>query len=49
VPDLVAATPDATLAALRAQLEKKARVSVSLSTLCRGLQARGRSRKKSFL
>ena len=47
VPDLVAATPDATLAELREQLEKKARVSVSLSTLCRGLQALGLSRKKS--
>src|SRR6266851_5588301 len=35
VPDLVAATPDATLAELREQLEKKARISVSLSTLCR--------------
>ena len=46
LPDLVAATPDATLAALRAQLEQKARVAVSLSTLCRGLQALGRSRKK---
>ncbi len=47
VPDLVAATPDATRADLREQLEKKARVSVSLSTLCRGLQALGLSRKKS--
>ncbi len=47
LPDLVAATPDATLDELREQMEKKARVEVSLSTLCRGLQARGRSRKKS--
>lgn len=47
LPDLVAATPDATLDELRAQVEKKARVAVSLSTLCRGLQALGRSRKKS--
>ena len=33
---------------LRAQLEKKARVAVSLSTPCRGLQALGLSRKKSL-
>jgi transposase len=45
--DLVAATPDATLDELRAQLAKKVRVAVSLSTLCRGLQALGLSRKKS--
>ena len=44
--DLVAATPDATLDELREQLGKKARVAVSLSTLCRGLQALGLSRKK---
>ena len=47
LPDLVAATPDATLDELRAQMGKKARVAVSLSTLCRGLQALGLSRKKS--
>ena len=47
LPDLVAATPDATLDELREQMEKKARVEVSLSTLCRGLQALGLSRKKS--
>lgn len=47
LPDLVAATPDATLDELREQMEKKARVSVSLSTLCRSLQALGLSRKKS--
>lgn len=47
LPDLVAATPDATLEELRAQLQKKARVEVSLSTLCRGLQALGLGRKKS--
>lgn len=47
LPDLVAATPDATLDELRAQMEKKARVAVSLSTICRGLQALGLSRKKS--
>ncbi len=45
--DLVVATPDATLAELRAQLKQKARVEVSLSTLCRGLQAVGVPRKKS--
>jgi transposase len=47
LPDLIAATPDATLDELRTQLKKKARVEVSLSTLCRGLQALGLSRKKS--
>lgn len=44
---LARATPDATLAELREQMKKRARVGVSLSTLCRGLQALGRSRKKS--
>jgi transposase len=47
LPDLIAATPDATLAELRIQLKRKARVEVSLSTICRGLQALGLSRKKS--
>jgi transposase len=47
LPDLVAATPDATLDELRTQMKKKARVAVSLSTICRGLQALGLSRKKS--
>lgn len=47
LPDLVAATPDATLDERRAQMKKKARVAVSLSTICRGLQALGVSRKKS--
>jgi transposase len=47
LPDLVAATPDATLGELREQMEKKARVAVSLSTIGRGLQALGLSRKKS--
>ena len=41
LPDLVAATPDATLDELREQLEKKGRVRVSLSPICRGLQALG--------
>jgi transposase len=47
LPDLVAAAPDATLDELRAQLKKKARVTVSRSTICRGLQVLGLSRKKS--
>ena len=47
LPELVTALPDATLDELREQLKKKARGAVSLSTLCRGLQALGRSRKKS--
>jgi transposase len=47
LPALVAAAPDATLDELREQIEKKARVTVSLSTICRGLQALGLSRKKS--
>jgi transposase len=47
LPDLVAATPDATLDELRTQMAKKARVAVSLSTLGRGLQAVGLARKKS--
>lgn len=44
---LVAAAPDATLDELRVQMKTKARVAVSRSTLCRGLQALGLSRKKS--
>ena len=36
--DLVAATPDATLAELGQQLQKKTRLAVSQSTICRGLQ-----------
>ena len=47
LPELVTALPDATLDELREQLKKKARVAVSLSTLCRGLQALGLARKKS--
>ena len=46
LPDLIAATPDATLAELRPRIKKQARVEVSLSTVCRGLQALGLSRKK---
>lgn len=47
LPDWVAATPDATLDELRVRLEKKTRVGISLSTLCRVRQALGLSRKKS--
>src|SRR5215510_11341911 len=47
LPDLVAAMPDATLEELRAQMKKTGWVAVSLSTICRGLQALGLSRKKS--
>ena len=47
LPALVAAAPDATLDELRVQVQKKARVAVSRSTLCRGLQALGLARKKS--
>lgn len=47
LPALVAATPDASLDELRMQMQRKARVVVSRSTLCRGLQALGLSRKKS--
>src|SRR5215510_16154109 len=46
ISDWVAAMPDATLAELREQLRKKARVAVSRSTICRGLQALGLTRKK---
>lgn len=37
--DLVAETPDATLAELGARLKRRAGVAVSRSTICRGLQA----------
>jgi len=37
--DLVAETPDATLAELGARLKKRTGVAVSPSTICRGLQA----------
>jgi transposase len=47
LPALVTALPDATLDELRGQLKKRTRVEVSLSTICRGLQALGLSRKKS--
>lgn len=45
--EFVALTPDATLDELRQQMKKKARLEVSTSTICRGLQALGLSRKKS--
>lgn len=48
LPGLVAARPDATLDELCEQMKKKGRVAVSLSTLCRALQALGLSRKKSL-
>ena len=47
LPAWVAAMPDATLDELREQVKKKARVVVSLSTIWRGLQTVGVSRKKS--
>jgi transposase len=47
LPGLIAAMPDATLDELRVQLKQTARVEVSLSTVCRGLQALGLPRKKS--
>ena len=43
---LVTAAPDATLEELREQLQKKARGGVSRSTICRGLQALGLTRRK---
>jgi len=45
--ELVALNPDATLDELRQQMKKKARLEISASTICRGLQALGLSRKKS--
>ena len=48
LPELIAAMPDATLDELRVQLKKTTRVEVRLSTICRGLQAPGLSRKKSL-
>ena len=47
LPAWVAAAPDATLEELCGQMRRRARVAVSRSTLCRGLQALGLSRKKS--
>ncbi len=44
--ELVGQTPDATLEELGEELKKKARVKVSPSTVCRGLQALGLTRKK---
>ncbi|MCA1628648.1 MAG: transposase [Acidobacteria bacterium] len=44
--DKVTDTPDATLAELSSYLKTKARVSVHLSTVCRGLQKLGLPRKK---
>ena len=44
--DLVAKSPDATLEELCEQMKKKARVEVSVPTICRALQSLGLSRKK---
>ena len=44
--DLVADAPDATLDERRDGMKKKSRVAVSISTICRRLQALGLSRKK---
>lgn len=46
--DLVAQSPDATLDELREQIKKKARVEVSIPTICRALQSLGLSRKKNY-
>src|ERR1051326_9182694 len=43
----VARTPDASLDDLRQLMKKQARLDLSASTICRGLQALGLSRKKS--
>lgn len=43
----VACTPDASLDDLRQQMKKQARLDLSISTICRGLQALGLSRKKN--
>lgn len=45
--ELVADSPDATLAQLREQLRRKARVEASIPTIWRALEALGLSRKKS--
>jgi transposase len=45
--DLVAADPDATLAELQQRLRRRARVTVSLSTLWRALEQLDLTRKKS--
>jgi len=46
--DLVAQSPDATLDELREQMKKKARIEVSVPTICRALQALGLSLKKDY-
>jgi transposase len=46
--DLVKAQPDATLAELGQKLNRRQRQPVSLSTICRGLQKLGLTRKKSL-
>jgi len=44
--DLVAQSPDATLDELRERIKKKARIEVSIPTICHALQSLGLSRKK---
>jgi len=44
--DLVAQSPGATLEELRERMKKQARVEVSVTTICRALQALGLSRKQ---
>src|ERR1044071_3274516 len=46
--DLVAQQPDTTLEELAADLKKKARVQIHVSTLCRALQKLGLPRKKKY-
>jgi transposase len=46
--NLVAQSPDATLDELREQMKKKARVEISVPTICRALQSFGLSRKKVY-
>jgi transposase len=45
--ELVVTNPDATLSELSELLNKKARIELSISTVCRGLQGLGLSLKKS--
>lgn len=47
--ELVAKSPDATLADLRAQIRKRTRIEVSVPTIWRALAALGLSRKKNVI
>src|SRR5262245_25290384 len=47
--DLVAEQPDATLAELRQGLRRKRAVSISVSAVCRGVEALALTRKKSLV